>query len=186
MESDPVWRIARARESGSGRKGLCSEPGCGGEQGVAVSTDNGLTWTVKTVPGSVPGDTDPSVAIASDNTVYFGYQGAGGTPHVAVSTDHGTTWTDRGQQRFHRDYCLPRDGGRRWQAGSFGFLGTTTPGNYQDMNGFRGIWHFYIATTYDRGATWVLVNATGTDPVQIGSICIGGTTCGSQPEFARL
>ena len=39
--------------------------------------------------------------------------------------------------------------------------------------------YFYIATTFDRGQTYTLVNATGTDPVQIGSICTGGTTCGA-------
>ncbi|HEX7956620.1 MAG TPA: sialidase family protein, partial [Pyrinomonadaceae bacterium] len=29
---------------------------CGGQQGVAVSEDNGLTWSIRTVPGSTPGD----------------------------------------------------------------------------------------------------------------------------------
>ena len=46
---------------------------CGGGQGVAVSTDNGLTWTVRTVPGSAAGASDPSVGIGADGTVYFGY-----------------------------------------------------------------------------------------------------------------
>ena len=50
---------------------------CGGRQGVAVSTDNGLTWAIRTVPGSSGGETDPSVGVASDGTVYFGtYSGA--------------------------------------------------------------------------------------------------------------
>ncbi|MGN6331686.1 MAG: CARDB domain-containing protein, partial [Motilibacteraceae bacterium] len=36
----------------------------------------------------------------------------------------------------------------------------------------------YVATTYDGGQTWSTVDATPNDPVQKGSICTGGTTCG--------
>ncbi|MFD8503948.1 hypothetical protein ACFV2L_14640 [Streptomyces sp. NPDC059687] len=36
-----------------------------------------------------------------------------------------------------------------------------------------------MATTYDGGQSWVTVDATPTDPVQKGSICTGGTTCGN-------
>src|SRR4051812_5986278 len=61
---------------------------------------------------------------------------------------------------------------------SFAFLGTTTGGNYQDAAGFHGDWHLYIATTIDGGTSWKTVDATPTDPVQRGSICTGGTTCG--------
>src|SRR5690349_17551891 len=39
---------------------------CNGEQGMAVSTDSGLTWTVHTVPGSSAGSSDPSIGIGSD------------------------------------------------------------------------------------------------------------------------
>src|SRR5207302_5243180 len=51
---------------------------CNGTQGVAVSTDAGTTWTVRQVTGSLPpvaGILDPSVGIASDNTVYFAWVG---------------------------------------------------------------------------------------------------------------
>ncbi len=161
--------------------------GCGGGQGVAVSRDNGLTWTVKTVPGSTPGDTDPSVGIGADNTLYFGYANSNGTPHVATSTDHGDTWIDREvSSGFIKNTVFPHMvggdgdvGGPNTGRAAFGFLGTTTAGNYQDINNFTGIWNFYIATTFDRGNTWVLVNASGNDPVQIGSICTSGTTCGA-------
>ncbi len=153
--------------------------GCGGGQGVAVSSDNGLTWTVRTVPGSTPGDTDPSVGIGSDNTLYFGYQNGDGHPHIATSTNHGMTWIDRDVgQGFIKNTVFPEviagDGDRA----AFGFLGTPEPGNYQDTNNFKGVWNFYIATTFDRGNSYTLVSATGNDPVQIGSICTGGTTCG--------
>ncbi len=163
-----------------------------GSQGVATSRDNGLTWVDTTVPGSV-GSGDPSVGIGSDNTVYLGYINGDGRPHIAVSTDHGTTWTN--------DYevglpvgCSPGDQYAACRIKSavfpvvvagdgdraaFGFLGSTTGGNYQDQATYQGIWDFYVATTYDRGAHWVTVNATAGDPVQKGSICLGGILCGT-------
>jgi len=162
-----------------------------GSQGLAVSHDNGLTWTDYTVPNSV-GSGDPSVGVGSDNTVYLGYVNGDGRPHVAVSTDHGVTW--------HNDYevgvpigcdsadhyapcriksavfptVVAGDGDRA----AFGFLGSITGGNFQDQATFQGIWNFYVATTYDRGEHWVTVNATEGDPVQKGSICLLGFICG--------
>jgi hypothetical protein len=44
--------------------------GCGGAQGVVFSTDNGLTWAIRTVPGSTPGDTDPRLEQAR-TTLYI-------------------------------------------------------------------------------------------------------------------
>ncbi len=163
-----------------------------GSQGMAVSRDNGLTWTDYTVPGSV-GSGDPSVGIGSDNTVYLGYINGDNRPHVAVSTDHGMTWTN--------DYevgaplgCAPGDQYADCRIKSavfpvvvagdgdraaFGFLGSTTGGNFQDLATFQGVWNFYVATTYDRGAHWVTRNATEGDPVQKGAICLAGILCSS-------
>ena len=42
------------------------------------------------------------------------------------------------------------------------------------------MWHIYAASTFDGGATWTTVRVTPVnDPVQRGSICTGGTTCGA-------
>ena len=156
---------------------------CSGNAAVVVSTDNGLTWAIRPVPGSTSGGTDPSLGIATDNTIYLGYQNGDNHPHIAVSHDRGLTWldTDAGAG-FIQNSVFPEvvagDGGMNGRA-AFGFLGTPTGGNYEDTTNFHGIWHFYIATTYDAGNTYILVDATPGDPVQIGSICTGGTTCGS-------
>ena len=154
--------------------------GCGANQAVAVSRDNGVTWTVKPIPQSAAGETDPSVGIATDNTVYFGYQNADGHPHIAVSKDHGDHWSDVDVSQNTIQNCVfpevvAGDGDRA----AFGFLGTSTGGNYQDTANFKGVWFFYIATTLDGGKTYTLVDGTNGDPVQVGSICTGGTTCGS-------
>jgi hypothetical protein len=153
----------------------------GGTQGVAVSRDNGVTWNDFTVPGS-SGSGDPSVGIGAGGTVYLGWQNSDGHPHVAVSHDHGQTWqnnTDAGAALGIQNSVFPVVVAGDDDRAAFGFLGTPTGGNYQDSNNFHGIWHFYVATTYDGGGSWYLVDATPDDPVQVGSICTGGTTCGA-------
>jgi hypothetical protein len=156
--------------------------GCGGNQGVAVSTDNGATWTVQKVPASTPGDSDPSVGIASDGTAYFGYQNSDGTARVAVSHDKGATWVDNqdvGAQLGVKNIAFPAMVAGDANRAAFAFLGTTTGGNYQDAANFHGVWHLYVSTTYDGGVSWVTTDATPNDPVQKGSICTAGTTCGN-------
>jgi hypothetical protein len=157
---------------------------CGGTQGLAVSTNNGLTWTVRTVPGSTPSTADPSVGIATDGTVYFGFADAANRPKIAVSHDRGLTWsaaqdvgTPFGIQNAVFPAVVAGDPGRA----AFAFLGTPTAG--ADATGpnpsFPGVWHLYVATTYDGGGTWTTVDATPGDPVQRGAICTSGTTCSS-------
>ncbi len=156
---------------------------CGGEQGVAVSTNNGLTWTVRTVPGSTAGSSDPSVGIATDGTVYFGYVGADGHAYAAASQDEGQTWSSPvdvgaafGIQNIAFPAVVAGDGDRA----AFAFLGTTAGGGAtgDDVN-FPAVWYLYVAHTYDGGATWVTTNVTPGDPVQRSTICTSGTTCGT-------
>jgi len=156
--------------------------GCGDSQAVVVSTDNGSSWNVRKVPGTTPGDSDPSVGIGSNGTVYFGYVGADGKPGVAVSHDQGRTWlyrqnvgTEFGVQNAVFPTMVAGDDDRA----SFAYIGTPTGGNYQDAANFKGVWHLYVDTTYDGGRTWVTSDATPNDPVQRGSICTAGTTCGN-------
>ena len=79
-------------------------------------TDNGTTWTVSQgARRARPGDSDPSVGVGANGTVYFGYVGADGKPGMAVSHDQGKTWTDRqtvGTRVRHPERRLP-DRGRR-------------------------------------------------------------------------
>lgn len=155
--------------------------GCGGNQAVAVSEDNGLTWSVRENPFSTPGDSDPSVGIGAGGTVYMGYQNSDGAARIAVSHDKGKTWLyDQkvGGNLGIKNIVFPVVTAGDDNRAAFAFLGTTTVGNYQDTDNFAGVWHLYLATTYDGGQSWVTVDATPTDPVQKGSICTGGTTCG--------
>jgi len=152
---------------------------CNGKQGGAVSTDSGATWNEFAVTGSVSqvNGADPSIAIDSNNIVYYSYVNnepvainnpPEGHVHVKVSTDGGATWI--------RDFDLGAShgivnaahveavGGSSGRA-AVGFIGTNVPGDYQALS-FPGKWYAFIATTYDGGLTWTTVNATPNDPVQ--------------------
>jgi PKD domain len=167
-----------------------------GNQGVAVSTDNGLTWTENNVPGSgspKPGLVDPSVGIGlndvgkpggqTTNTIYFGYIDSDGGAKIAVSHDRGATWS--ASQNVGTPFDLANTTFPTVVAGddnraAFGFLGTTTTGDSSLNANFPGVWHLYIATTYDGGNSWVTVDVTPNDPVQVGPVCNGGTTCSTK------
>jgi hypothetical protein len=171
--------------------------GCSNVQSVAVSEDGGTTWVVRQVKGNgwtakVPsGIIDPAVGIANDGTVYFAW--ASGEPDgthqmVSKSTDKGATWSlpyDLGAAQGLTNTVFPRvvagDGNRA----AVGFLGTTEPGDHQAAD-FHGTWYAYIATTYDGGQTWAVVNATPGDPVQKES-CIwnggGANPCRNLLDF---
>ena len=156
---------------------------CGGKQGVAVSEDNGLSWSIRTVEGSTAGDTDPSVGIGADGTVYFGYADGDGHARVAVSHDRGAIVAKRaGRRRFtgHSEHVSSR----RWlRAIAIARRSSSSAQRRQARTAdgtdraFPGTWFGYIATTYDGGATWVTTNATPNDPVQRGVVCTNGTTC---------
>lgn len=157
---------------------------CGGQQGVAVSEDNGLTWAIRTVPGSTPGDSDPSVGVGADGTVYLAYADGDGRARVAVSHDRGLNWvnvTDIGAAHNLKNAVFPAAVGGDANRAAVFFLGSSTEGangRAEDLT-FDGTWFGYVATTYDGGQTWVTVNATPNDPVQRGVVCTTGTTCPS-------
>ncbi|HVE98117.1 MAG TPA: sialidase family protein [Mycobacteriales bacterium] len=155
---------------------------------TAVSEDNGLTWELRYVPGSLAGNAGhPSLDVGSDGSVYFAWGGReggkrtdeGGPPMAAVSRDKGRTWTKPAQ--LGREFGIRNtkfvttvagDGDRAAVA----FLGTPTPGNDQ-VHSFEGVWRLYVAFTYDAGRTWKTVNATPRSPIQVGSICTSGVLC---------
>jgi hypothetical protein len=150
--------------------------GCGGNQGVVVSEDNGLTWQVRKIPASAPSGSDPSVGIGSGGKVYFGYADADTTAAISVSSDRGLTWTsplDVGAALGINNVVFPAVVAGDNDRAAFAFLGTPTAGGLTGPK-FTGIWHLYVATTYDGGATWQTVDATPNDPVQRGCIWLGG------------
>jgi hypothetical protein len=157
---------------------------CGGKQALVVSENNGVTFSIRPIPSSSsrPAGNDPSVGIDADGKLYFAFQDGDGRPKVAVSADRGLTWspsTDIGVAFGLKNSVFPAAVGGSSGRGAVQFLATDEPGDYQAKGVFKGVWHIYASHTFDGGATWTTVRATPqNDPVQRGSICTAGTTCG--------
>jgi hypothetical protein len=150
--------------------------GCGTSQAVVVSEDNGITWEVRKLLGSAQGGSDPSVGVGSSGRVYFGYADGDTAAAIAMSNDNGKTWTnplDVGAAFGIQNVVFPAVVAGDNNRATFAFLGTPTAGGLTGPR-FTGIWHLYVATTYDGGTTWHTVDATPNDPVQRGCIWLGG------------
>ncbi len=154
--------------------------GCKGtlglEQAIVLSENNGASWTVRTVPGSVTSGSDPSVAEDKGGRLYLGFV-HGHIPGVAVSDDKGVTWKylyDVGAQLGIKNAAFPAvvagDKGRA----AFAFYGTKAEGNVDSFAFPPNAWHLYVAHTYDGGQSWVTVDATPNDPLQRGGMRLGG------------
>jgi hypothetical protein len=159
---------------------------CNGTQGLIVSMDDGLTFAVRHVTGSSPGTSDPSVGIGAKGRVYFGYVARDGHAHITVSDDQGVSWhndQDVGALFKLQNTVFPEVVAGDNDRASFFFLGTSSAGAGTGADSgsapFSGIWHAYVATTYDGGKSWFTVDATPNDAVQLGVVCTNGTTCPS-------
>src|SRR3989475_7132163 len=163
--------------------------GCNGLQAVAVSESNGVTWTVRPVPNISAGIWDPSVGIATDGTVYFGADDGSSLPLIAVSKNRGQTWSSpvnvgafvapqqTGETQGVKQTAFPEVVAGDPTRAAFAFLGSTTsaPGGGGDNPNWPGIWHLYVAHTYDGGSTYTTIDITPNDPVQRNAtICAGG------------
>ncbi|MDT4952058.1 MAG: hypothetical protein QOJ02_196 [Acidobacteriota bacterium] len=161
--------------------------GCGTEQAVIASEDNGVTWQVRHIKDSGTGSSDPWVAFGrgdkvAGGRVYFSYALNDGKAMVAVSDNHGKegSWKsfDVGAAAGVNHTAFPVVIAGDDDRAAVAFLGTAAKGSIQDR-AFPGAWYLFVAHTYDGGTTWTTVNATPNDPVQRGGIWLGG---GSPPH----
>ena len=172
----------------------------GGHPSVSVSQDNGTSYTVHRVDaGNNSDESDAAVAVGRGDKfpggrVYLGWEdgtnpsattyGTESAAKIAVSTDDGRTFstpadvsTPLGIHNVQFPQVIAGDDDRA----AFAWLGTTATGDDQH-NGFVGadgnpsVWHLYISTTYNGGATWATVDTTPTDPVQRGCVDLQGTS----------
>ena len=165
-----------------------------GDQAVFVTTDNALTWTKRSIPHATAGDAGhPSLSVASDGTVYAAWgskdnESGGGRVYVSVSRDKGAHWTlpmalgkELGVHVTRFPLTAAGDGDRAAVA----YLGSTSSDNPASNKLFQGTWRMYVSYTYDRGRHWRTYDATPGSPVQVGSICTGGTSCTTGPKSDR-
>jgi hypothetical protein len=153
---------------------------CNGEGAVVVSEDNGTTWNVRPVhtatSDTASGNSDPAVGIDNNGRVYFAMASADSAAAVATSDDNGKTWNNLfnvgatyGLQNIRYPAAVGGDAGRAAVA----FYGSTTPGTAEGPE-FPGVWHLYVAETFDGGNTWTTTDATPGYPIQRGGIWTQG------------
>ena len=153
---------------------------CGGDGAVVVSEDNGITWHVRhvrsTTIDTVSGNSDPAVGIDNNGRVYFAMANADSAAAVATSADHGNTWNNildvgavYGLQNIRYPAAVAADAGRA----AIAFYGSTTAGS-ANSDSFSGLWHLYVAHTFDGGSTWTTSDVTPGAPMQRGAIWTGG------------
>src|SRR5467141_1102393 len=159
---------------------------CGGTGAVVVSEDNGLTWSIRPVQNVVSQTRansnlqDPAAAIDSNGRVYFamssstvaGSATGGSNAVVATSNDHGQTWQniyDVGAAYSLKNIAFPAAVAGGAGRAAVAFYGSTTSGD-GSANNFTGVWHLYVANTFDGGLHWTTTDATPNDPMQRGCI----------------
>src|SRR5207247_1744678 len=155
---------------------------CDGAGSVIVSEDNGITWTVRHVNNGVVSTApsasfqDPAVATDASGRVYFVIANNDTQAAVATSVDHGQTWQNLvnvsdiyGLKNIRYPAAIAGDTNRA----AVSFYGTITPGDALQPD-FKGIWHLYIANTFDGGLTWTTTDATPNAPMQRGCIWAKG------------
>jgi hypothetical protein len=155
---------------------------CDGAGSVAESEDNGITWTVRHVQNGVVSTApsasfqDPAVSIDANGRVYFAIANNDTQAVVATSDDHGQTWKNLfsvsdvyGLKNVRYPAATAGDMNRAAVA----FYGTTTAGDALQPT-FAGVWHLYVASTFDGGKHWTTTDATPNAPMQRGCIWAKG------------
>src|SRR6266542_3801748 len=160
---------------------------CSNNTAAIVSEDNGVSWSIRQIPGSNSSNSDPAIGVGrGDKTsgigrVYEAFGSSDSVAGVSVSDDRGNTWRnsfDVGSLVGIKDVAFPAIVAGDDDRAAFAFLGSTNAGSPDDK-AFPGLWHLYVATTYDGGAHWLVSDATPNDPVQRNGIHLGG---GSPPH----
>jgi hypothetical protein len=153
----------------------------GGTTAVVVSADNGITWTVKPVQnGSVPNTPatdDPGVGIDASGTVYCLFALNGTNAAVGMSTDQGTTWKnifDVGAGLGLTNVAFPAAAGGDAGRAAVAFYGSKAGAGDSNADGYTGVWHLYVAETFDGGDHWTTTDATPTLPMQRMGLLRGG------------
>ncbi len=155
---------------------------CGGVGSLLVSEDNGSTWTIRHVQTSTvamqPSASfqDPALAIDAAGRIYYVIANNDTAAAVLTSDDHGATWQNLGDVAAVyglKNIRYPAAVAGDMNRAAVAFYGTITPGDAL-LGSFNGVWHLYIASTFDGGVTWNTVDATPNAPMQRGCIWAKG------------
>jgi hypothetical protein len=167
----------------------CQGPGPDTHGGpiVAVSRDNGLTWTHASVAddvGTPDNDKNSDIAVDTNNTAYIAFPGGDNRMWLSVSGDHGATWS--------KAVVMTPDIGTTTMpalvAGSPGriavaYYGVWTPEMSRDEADDpmevpdhvrdEARWGLFVTYSLDAlsdAPTFTTVRVTGDDPIQVGGV----------------
>jgi hypothetical protein len=163
-------------------------PDCGGTQAAVVSQDNGITWAIRSTPLNNPGGSgvgsDPAIGIDSNGRVYFAGAPNGTAAAVATSDDFGATWQnvyDVGFVYGVKNVAFPAavagsaaPGNPNSGRAAAAFYASTTEIGDSNAANFPGVWHLYVAHTFDGGAHWTTTDVTPNAPMQRSGLLRGG------------
>lgn len=146
---------------------------------VAVSADNGLTWTTRTLEGDelVNTELEPQAALTPDGTAYVTYRGEDTMVRLIRSRDGFATFDgpwilNRPGQTLNRMNALVAGSDGRL---SVAYLGSSTPQDplAQQVNP-NTLWHLFVATSHDAGdddPRFIIEQVTPLeDPIQMGCV----------------
>lgn len=155
-----------------------------GDFAVTTSNDFGATWTARRAGTESGGGQaiDPGVAVDVAGNAYGAYWGPNGV-QVVLSTDQGSSWKNQrvvspeGLKSFELVDAVAGDEGHV----AVTFIGTADSDKGPGRADGWSAWHLYLAMSqnaHEDNPTWVATRVTPEDdPVQIGSVCTGGTGC---------
>lgn len=166
---------------------------CGNVE-VAVSEDDGLTWS-RSVLSTETGVSGHEVRVAADeaDNMYAFWIGAnteggqGGKPFLSVSTDHGQTWSE---PQMVAPPEVTTAGLPAVYAGAegmvaFAYAGVTTEGG-RDSDPDSRMWNGYLGVSYDAlnlTPTFATVSVNDpADPLHVGQSC-WSDRCGGLGDF---
>jgi hypothetical protein len=169
--------------------------------GFAFTTNNGATWSSRTMPDSRDGTGfDPAIVFSTESGWLWLAQADELGIHVGMSKDEGLSWQLLGNSTqgaapsawlaLNETFRDPVTG-NPLKYGSFpdleagddarvalSYLATTNPDGkspFTDCGAASdgNVWHYYLSTSLDGGATWTTTRLSE-DPVQVGAIWNGG------------
>jgi hypothetical protein len=153
----------------------------GGNTAVVVSTDNGITWAIRpVVNGSVPSSPatdDPAVAVDANGKTYCLFALNGTNAAVGVSTDQGVTWKnifDVGAGFGLTNVAFPAAIGGDAGRAAVSFYASKAGTGDSSADGYTGVWHLYVAETFDGGDHWTTTDTTPSLPMQRMGLLRGG------------
>lgn len=176
---------------------------CADEVGFGTTTDNGVTWTSVTIPGSRMGKGigfDPAAAFTTSGWLYYSHANDLGI-YVGLSKDGGASWETLGARtpgvsagawlNLSAAYTDPQGRPLRYanfvnvvagddDRAALTFLATADEGTkpWVCTDASDGlVWHYYVAQTFDAGQEWTVMRVSD-DPVQVGGMYDGSEGSG--------